>query len=134
MQKSSIAILSAFVLMVAVIGFSSANATLWTPPVVPTLSVNNTMTPQEYTVVYASWVSEQRQPAGSVLMNPVTNEWCVSNCGKLTQVDSSLFATEETQKAKLERTSQFLNETYPQHNGYWCEAQKSIHKYGTFHC
>lgn len=116
----------------------AASAELWKQPHVTgtAISAESAHKMSKNTLASAIVFSETsvKKPLGSILINATYNEWCESNCGKLTQVDKSLFATEATEKAKLLRTSQFLNDTYPKHNGYWCEAQKSIHSYGSFHC
>lgn len=76
------------------------------------IAVTPTVAAEPYAVTLMRWNSEQTTPIGSVLMNDNTNEWCVYNCAKLQFVDPSLFATQATQQAKMQRTADFLNWTF----------------------
>lgn len=76
------------------------------------IAVLPTVAAEPYAITLMRWNSENSTPVGSVLMNDNTNEWCISNCAKLPLVDPSLFATQATQTAKMQRTADFLNTTF----------------------
>lgn len=80
-----------------------------------------------------NWRAVENAQTGYVEINSNITMWCVSNCGKLAQVDPSAFATEETQKAKLLQTQLFLNQTFASVDhtkannlGIYCEGMHSV--------